>query len=482
MSIYDKLREVETRNMSMPAIVYLGKRITYYNLFSMVDSLSKNLKDIGIKKNDKVALIAGNSVQFAVSLLALYKIGAISFFLNDHDEPENYGIDEVITSCYNYRNLKGNYKNVIVIRDEDFGPFGTSISKYFLERNCPDKIKWSDSVVKFSSLIFDNVNDRKADIGPDDVIISKYTKKENKIYGIREKNIEAAISLLDSVFSNYKKNVAICSSLRKISSVNFLIFSLINGGTATIMPDNYPVPESVKIINNSDSNIVCGDPFFYMNVIKALNKNEFKKIRFFIMPGQHMKENFYSDFFKKTGKAVIEGYDITGATGLVALNDLEKPTEGSSGKILDKISYKIAGVADDPMNGILQIKSDTVCANTDEDGYFNTLDSITVNDESFIFIKESTENIINGTIFSYEDIENTVKKSGLAKDLASALVDGEYSREIKLFISGKDRGNLKKIKAYCRDNLPYYLIPSHYGFIDKIPRSPAGKIMRGELK
>ncbi len=484
MSIYDRLCEIAKIRMSVPALSYLGKYVTYKNLFSMVDSLSKNLKNYGVKRGDKIAIMAGNSVQFVVSILALYKIGAISFFVNDYDDPENYGIDRAIASCCNYMNLKGNYRLAIVIRDEDFGPFGTSVSGFFRRCRGCDSIKWSDSVIKFSDMIFDAAEHENSEIEENSIIFAKYTKKENKTYMISEKNIESAQAMLDSVFSTFKKNVAIASSFRKIGSVNFILFSLLNGGLVTIIPENYPVNKSIRIIDSSGANIVYADPRFYVNILKMDKKPDLDKVRFFIMPGQHMNENFYSDFRQKTGKDIIEGYDVTGATGLIAINDIEKPLEKSSGKIFSQIAFKVTGNEDSGaiLNGTLLIKSDTVAGNTDPDGYFNTMDSVTVNEDSFVFIKNEDQQIINGTIFSYEDVEGQVKKSGLVKDCAAVLSDGKYSKEIKLFIPAENKGQLEKLKEYCRKNMPYYLVPSSYDLIEKIPRSPSGKIIREELK
>jgi len=39
-----------------------------------------------------------------------------------------------------------------------------------------------------------------------------------------------------------------------------------------------------------------------------------------------------------------------------------------------------------------------------------------------------------------------------------------------------------EIKAYCRERLVGYKVPSQFEFVDDLPKSPAGKVLRRMLR
>jgi long-chain acyl-CoA synthetase len=41
---------------------------------------------------------------------------------------------------------------------------------------------------------------------------------------------------------------------------------------------------------------------------------------------------------------------------------------------------------------------------------------------------------------------------------------------------------VEQVKAYCRQNLTGYKMPKEIVFVDSIPKTPVGKILRRELK
>ena len=63
-------------------------------------------------------------------------------------------------------------------------------------------------------------------------------------------------------------------------------------------------------------------------------------------------------------------------------------------------------------------------------------------------------------------------------------VPNEKSGErVKAVIVKKDPSlTAEQVKAYCRQNLTGYKMPKEIVFVDSIPKTPVGKILRRELK
>ena len=70
-----------------PAIVTAGRPVTYAELDELAGRLSASLLERGVASGDRVALLAGNSLEFAVAVHAVTRIGAILVPLNTRLTP-----------------------------------------------------------------------------------------------------------------------------------------------------------------------------------------------------------------------------------------------------------------------------------------------------------------------------------------------------------------------------------------------------------
>ena len=73
---------IKTPKRNQVAILYANergdeKKITYYELFREVNKFANGLKNIGVKKGDRVSMYLPMCPELLVSMLACTKIGAI---------------------------------------------------------------------------------------------------------------------------------------------------------------------------------------------------------------------------------------------------------------------------------------------------------------------------------------------------------------------------------------------------------------------
>ncbi|BAQ10983.1 long-chain-fatty-acid--CoA ligase [Sporosarcina sp. FSL W7-1349] len=67
-----------------------GRSFTYNELNGRVNQLSRGLQDLGIRKGDHVAYLAGNSVEMLEGFYGVYQVGAVMVPLNTRLKPEDY--------------------------------------------------------------------------------------------------------------------------------------------------------------------------------------------------------------------------------------------------------------------------------------------------------------------------------------------------------------------------------------------------------
>lgn len=108
------------------AIIYLSKKIKFYQLFEEIDKVAKSLKQIGVKKGDVVTVCMPNTPESAYVFYACSKIGAIADFIDPRENEE--GLEKyldisnpktlvMLDMCFdNFKNLieKKKIENVVI--------------------------------------------------------------------------------------------------------------------------------------------------------------------------------------------------------------------------------------------------------------------------------------------------------------------------------------------------------------------------------
>lgn len=82
MPVYNFMENSARKFPKRTAIIYNGKKINYNNLWELSQRFSKGLKELGIEKGDRVAILLPNTPQFIIANSAIHYIGAVVVALN----------------------------------------------------------------------------------------------------------------------------------------------------------------------------------------------------------------------------------------------------------------------------------------------------------------------------------------------------------------------------------------------------------------
>ncbi|MCP4727651.1 MAG: o-succinylbenzoate--CoA ligase [bacterium] len=99
------LEEAAKKFGESPALVSSNVRISYEDYYARVESLSTGLRSKGISERDRIAVFSENSIEYVLTLFALFQIGAVAVPLNVHlpeksltETLKKLKIDKVIVS------------------------------------------------------------------------------------------------------------------------------------------------------------------------------------------------------------------------------------------------------------------------------------------------------------------------------------------------------------------------------------------------
>jgi acyl-CoA synthetase (AMP-forming)/AMP-acid ligase II len=119
------------------------------------------------------------------------------------------------------------------------------------------------------------------------------------------------------------------------------------------------------------------------------------------------------------------------------------------------------------------------------DGWYYPGDLAAIDAEGFIFFKGRADDVINFEGVKFYPIE--IERALLAHPaIAEAAVFGwPHSRRGEVavaFVVATTSLTVEELQAFCRQHMAAYKVPPWFGFVDKMPKNAAGKIMKTRLK
>jgi len=207
-------------------------------------------------------------------------------------------------------------------------------------------------------------------------------------------------------------------------------------------------------------------------------------------------------FERKFGGRILEGYGLTEASPVVSAHRLSGARKlGSVGQALPGVAVAILDDADRPlppgelgevcvrgpnvMQGYYRLPGET--AHTLRNGWLHTGDVGRLDADGYLYIVERKKDlIIRGgfNIYPREVEEVLYAHPAVAEAAVVGVADVLMGEEVLAFVALKpgaatDAGALI---GFCQERLARYKCPRQIRFVDALPKSPIGKILRKELR
>ena len=202
--------------------------------------------------------------------------------------------------------------------------------------------------------------------------------------------------------------------------------------------------------------------------------------------------------------SVIEGYGLTETSPVIAVNTFKHGSiPGSVGPIVPNVEIKIVDEVGKEklseeigeilvrgttvMRGYWNLSKETSDAITPE-GWLKTGDLGHIDKENRLFISAGRKKdliIRAGENVSPLAIENILMNhSAIAEVAAVGVFDERAGERVKVCIVLR-HGEIiteNELKSYCRKNLPAFMIPDYFQFMEELPKNATGKILKTQLK
>ena len=507
------------------ALNYMGKKITYKELDGLVNRFARALSDLAIKPGDKVAVCLPNIPQVIITNLAVLRIGAVAVQNNPlYTERElayqlnDSGSKIVITLTLLIPRMqalkpKTRIDKIIGCHIHSYLPFPKKQLFPFVKKDMYRKVEPTAEVLVFNDLIGKYSPEAVEDN-------SRWDELAALLYTGGTTGVSKGVMLSHANLSyNAQQFAAWFPDLKPGEERlmgNFPVFHI--AGFASVQNfitwqawENIMVPRpepkiNIELIKKYKPTFLPGVPTIFVGLLAEADfrKLDFSEMKGFFSGAAPLAADTIKDLKDLTGATMCEVYGSTETTAMVSITPWGgqiKP--GTVGVPVADTDIKIVAV-DDPdkdleigESGEIAVKGPQIMmgyynrpAETKEairDGWFLTGDLGKFDEDGYLTIVDRKKDMIIAGGYNIYPVELDGVLMGHPKILEACAIGipHEYRGEtVKAFIVARKGETLTEdeVSNYCKKNLAAYKVPKIIEFIDELPKSAVGKILRRKLK
>ncbi|MBG0793416.1 acyl-[ACP]--phospholipid O-acyltransferase [Methylocystis sp. H62] len=256
----------------------------------------------------------------------------------------------------------------------------------------------------------------------------------------------------------------------------------------------YPSPLHYRIVPElvygSNATILFGTDTFLAGYARPAHAYDFRSIRYVVAGAEPVKQSTRDLWMEKFGVRILEGYGVTEASPVLALNTPMFNRFGSVGRLMPGVEHRlepVPGVEDggrllvrgpNVMMGYLKIDKPGVVQPT-ENGWHDTGDIVAIDAQGYVTIKGRAKRFakVGGEMVSLAAIEQLAAE--LWPDALSAAateVDPRKGERIILVTQRKD-ATRADFQAYAKSKgASDLMIPAEVAIVEQVPLLGSGKL------
>ena len=534
--LYYFLEQSAGKYPDKPCTIFKGGVVTYKEMNEITDRIAAALADMGVKKGDRVGIFMPNTPQFVMAYFGILKAGGVVVATNPLYTPaeiehqaSDAGIEVMFVMTNFYKTIKAaqpktKIKKLIVTNIKETLPpvlrFLFTVAKekkggFKLDAPLGENEYWmQDLIAKHEP------SQRPAvEIDPDDTALLQYsggTTGVSKGAVATHFNVLAnSLQIRDWMINieQGKEVVLMAIPLFHVyGMVAGMLFGMASGSSLVMVPNARDLKDVLENIHKYRATIFPGVPTLY----NALNnhpdvlagKYDLSSIKACISGSAPLMRETKEKFEELSGGKVFEGFGLSEAPTATHCNPLlgENRT-GSIGLPLPDVDCKIISLDDgetemplgeigeivinspNVMKGYHNMPTETANAlRVLKDGktWLFTGDIARMDEDGYFYIVDRKKELIKPGGFQVwpREVEEVLMDHPKVLEAGVAGIPDPYRGEtVKAWIVLKpgETATEEELKAFCKEKLAAYKVPTHYEFRDELPKTTVGKILRREL-
>ena len=518
-SVVAMLEQAMRRFAERPAFRCFGETLTYADTDRVSRAFAAYLQNrLGVKKGDRVAVMLPNIPAFPLAMLGILRAGAAQVNVNPLYTPRELehqlndagaqvivifsGVSAALAEIIGRTPIK----QVIAVGLAE-GTKATLASPP-VDARLANAVPFSDALAQGADLPFEPVTLRGSDL-----LFLQYTG------GTTGLSKGAALSHRNLVANTEQFKAFIPDALREGEEVivtalplyhifalmvNFIAFYSI-GAENWLVPNPRDMNGFVAILRAARATVFTGVNTLYGGLVMhpQIGAVDFSRLRVAIGGGAAVLPSTSEKWKALTGRDILEGYGLSETSPILTLNPMTSagfsatvglPLPSTDIKLLDANDKETAigepgevcAKGPQVMKGYWRKPEANAAAFTD-DGYFRTGDIGVFDEKGFLKIVDRKKDmiIVSGfNVFPNEVEAVAASCAGVAECACVGRPDEKTGEAVRLFVAKLPGANITEadVIAHCRRELTAYKVPKEVLFLEALPKSNVGKILRKDLR
>lgn len=507
------------------ALVYMGKKISYRELDRLVNQFAGVLADLGIKPGDRVSVLLPNIPQIVIAFYGIWRAGAIAVPNNplytdrelEHQFNDSGSTALITLDLLGPRMLalrpKTGIKTIIACHINDYLPFPLKQLFPFVKKDMYKRYTPAPNFFEYrETMTSPPASPPTVSCALDDTALIPYTggtTGPSKGVVLSHRNISYLTQIIKSWFfdlhETHQTELAVFPFFHIAGFMTVMNTSILLGWTDVLVPK--PEPRTVlDMLLKFKPTIVPAVPTIYTGLLALpdFKQADLSFIKGFFSGAAPLALETINELKDATGADLVEAYGMTESSALITITPWRGQIKaGSAGVPLPDTELKIVdldtGTEEMPVGkeGEIIFKGPQMCqgyynnpdetAHTIRDGWLYTGDIGKLDEDGYLYIVDRKKDMIIASGYNIypRDIDEVLFEHPQVEEACTIGIPHTYRGEtVKAFIVPKAGSDLKEeeLDRYCREQLAPYKVPKLYEFIDELPKSAVGKILRKDLR
>jgi len=526
-SVLDVFEKSCQQYQDKDAFSSFGHSITFAELEKLANAFACYLQNsTSLEPGDRIAIQLPNILQYPVTLLGALKAGLIVVNTNPLYTPrelEHQFNDAQVKALVVYEGVASNVEKIL----------DKTAIEYVLTTNLADLhgliprllinnvVKYVKKMIPAYSLpnaislrsaIMQNYANSPQVVQkqPEDVAVLQYTGGTTGVskgvmltHANIVSNMLQASEVIRKAPEHWKDVVIAPLPLYHIYAFTISLIVMESGGQSVLIANPRDIPAFIKELAKWKFTGFLGLNTLFVALCnqKAFQELDFSQFCLTISGGMALTHDCAQLWHKTTGCEVMEGYGLTETSPIVSVNPVKEIDVGTIGFAVKETSVRIIGDTGEDVKvgepGELCVKgpqvmkgywnhSEATAESFTEDGYFKTGDIAVMDETERLSIVDRAKDLIIVSGFNVypNEVEDVASSHAKVLECAAIGVKHEVSGElVKLFVVASDKSlSADELREYCKERLANYKVPKQVEFVEELPKSNVGKVLRRMLR
>ncbi|MEM9605276.1 MAG: AMP-binding protein [Pseudomonadota bacterium] len=512
------------------ALIHMGLQLSFADWDRMANAFAAYLtKGLGLSKGDRVAIMMPNCTQYPIAVIGALRAGLVVVNTNPlytARELKHQLVDAEVSAILLMENFGSTLqaviadtpvKHVILTALGDMHGFlkrhlintvVRRVKKMVPAFSLPGAASFRDAVAQF-----DGASAPAVELGHDDLAFLQYTggttgvaKGAMLTHGNMVANIlQSEAWLRGSGWEDKDDCVVTALPLYHIFALtaNLMTFTRL-GARSLLISNPRDMPGFVKELKANRFTALTGVNTLFNGLLNTpgFDEIDFSDFRVTLGGGMAVQRAVAERWQEVTGIPLIEAYGLTETSPAATINPMTQTEfNGSIGLPISSTEVCVRNEDGETLGigetGELCIRGPQVMAGywrrpeetakvLDDDGWLRTGDIAHMDEQGFCYIVDRLKDMILVSGFNVypNEVEEVAVSHPDVLEVGVIGVPDERSGEAVKLVAVKTNPDLtvEALKAHCREQLTGYKSPDYIEFVDELPKTNVGKILRRELR